>query len=96
MSNSKLHELVEEEAHYSKGLDVFIEEQKQKHKTQEARKINDENEMAPELITETMAKIYEMQKKYAKAIRSYEILTLKYPKKNDFFAARINYLKNLI
>lgn len=96
MSNSRLHELVEEEAHYSKGLDVFIEEQKQKHKPQESLKPKDENEMAPELITETMAKIYEMQKKYSKAIQAYEILTLKYPKKNDFFAARINYLKNII
>ena len=55
-----------------------------------------ENELAPELITETMAKVYEMQKKYTKASRCYEILGLKYPEKNDFFAARINYLKNII
>ena len=91
-----LQELVEEETHYSKGLDKFIEEQIQKHKAPTVRMPVYENELAPELITETMAKVYEMQKKYSKAIRCYEILGLKYPKKNDFFAARINYLKNII
>ena len=91
-----LQELVEDETHYSKGLDKFIEEQIQKHKAPTVRMPVYENELAPELITETMARVYEMQKKYAKAIRCYEILALKYPKKNDFFAARINYLKNII
>ncbi len=91
-----LQELVEEETNYSKGLDKFIEEQIQKHKAPTVRMPVYENELAPELITETMAKVYEMQKKYAKAIRCYEILGLKYPEKNDFFAARINYLKNII
>ncbi len=91
-----LQELVEEETNYSKGLDKFIEEQIQKHKAPTVRMPVYENELAPELITETMAKVYEMQKKYTKAIRCYEILGLKYPEKNDFFAARINYLKNII
>lgn len=91
-----LQELVEEETHYSKGLDKFIEEQIQKHKAPGIKMPAYENELAPELITETMAKVYEMQKKYSKAIRCYEILALKYPEKNDFFAARINYLKNII
>ncbi len=91
-----LQELVEEETNYSKGLDKFIEQQIQKHKAPTVRMPVYENELAPELITETMAKVYEMQKKYAKAIRCYEILGLKYPEKNDFFAARINYLKNII
>lgn len=91
-----LQELVEEETHYSKGLDKFIEEQIQKHKTQIVKKTVSENELDAEIVTETMAKVYEMQKKYSKAIRCYEILALKYPEKNDFFAARINYLKNII
>ena len=91
-----LQELVEEETNYSKGLDKFIEEQIQKHKAPTVRMPVYENELAPELITETMAKVYEMQKKYTKAIRCYEILGLKYPEKNDFFATRINYLKNII
>jgi hypothetical protein len=91
-----LQELVEEETHYSKGLDKFIEEQIQKHKAPAVKMSSYENELAPELITETMAKVYEMQKKYSRAIRCYEILALKYPEKNDFFAARINYLKSII
>ncbi|HRG88895.1 MAG TPA: hypothetical protein PLW44_07765 [Chitinophagales bacterium] len=90
-----LHELVEEETNYSKGLDKFIEEQRLKHRAPAVKPPVAENDIDPDLITETMAKVYEMQKKYAKAIRSYEILGLKYPEKNDFFAARINYLKNI-
>lgn len=90
-----LQELVEEETRYSKGLDEFIEEQIEKHK-QTYIKPADEKDLDPELITETMARVYEMQKKYHKAIRAYEILTLKIPEKSDFFAARISYLKNII
>lgn len=90
-----LHELVEEETNYSKGLDKFIEEQRLKHRAPAIKPPAADGDIDPELITETMAKVYEMQKKYAKAIRSYEILGLKYPEKNDFFAARINYLKNI-
>lgn len=92
----KLQELVEEETNYSKGLDKFIEEQIQKHKPLTAAKPFSENELDPQLVTETMAKVYEMQKKYAKAIDCYKLLALKFPKKNDFFAARINFLQNII
>ena len=48
-----------------------------------------------ELITETLAKIYVNQEKFNKAIKAYEILSLKYPKKSSFFADQINKLKNL-
>ena len=41
--------MIEEETQYSKGLETFIEEQKQKHKPQEAKKSTHETEMAPEL-----------------------------------------------
>lgn len=88
-----LKELVEEETHYSKGLDKFIEEQIEKTKTRPAAK---EKETASEFVTETMAKIYEQQKKYAKAIECYSRLAILHPEKNDFFAARINYLKPLL
>jgi hypothetical protein len=91
-----LQELVEEETNYSKGLDKFIEEQKQKHKAPAHKLEVYDTELAPEFITETMAKVYESQKKYSKAIKCYEMLGLKYPEKNDFFAARINYLKNIV
>ncbi len=93
---SNIPVLVEEETHYSKGLDKFIEEQIQRHRQPEVRTGKSENEISPDMATETMAKVYEGQKKYSKAIRCYEILTLKYPEKSDLFAARINYLKNIL
>ena len=53
------------------------------------------NETSSSIMTETLAKIYLEQKKYAKAIQAYEILILKYPEKSSFFADRINEIKNL-
>jgi hypothetical protein len=91
-----LHGLVKEETNYARGLERFIEEQIQKHKQPEIKKKMPENVLEPELITETMAKVFEMQKKYAKAIEAYEALTLKFPEKSSLFAARINYLKNIL
>ena len=48
-----------------------------------------------ELMTETLAKVLVQQKKYAKAIKAYSILSLKYPEKNSFFVARIENIKQL-
>ena len=48
-----------------------------------------------ELMTETLAKIYFNQKKYIKAIEAYKILSLKYPKKNAFFADQIKKIRKL-
>ena len=53
------------------------------------------NETSSSIMTETLAKIYLEQKKYAKAIQAYEILILKYPEKSSFFADRINDIKIL-
>lgn len=47
------------------------------------------------LMTETLAKVYLEQKKYAKAIQAYEILILKYPEKSVFFADRITEIRSL-
>ena len=47
------------------------------------------------LITETLAQIYINQKKYNKAIKAYNILSLKYPKKSSFFADQIERIKKL-
>jgi tetratricopeptide (TPR) repeat protein len=47
------------------------------------------------LMTETLARVYLEQKKYAKAIQAYEILILKYPEKSSFFANRILDIKIL-
>ena len=47
------------------------------------------------LMTETLARVYLEQKKYARAIQAYQILILKYPEKSSFFADRILDIKNL-
>lgn len=46
-----------------------------------------------ELMTETLAKVFIKQKKYGKALKAYEILCLKYPEKNGFFASQIKEIK---
>ena len=46
-------------------------------------------------ITETLAKIYVQQGNLSKAIKAYETLSLKYPKKRLYFAAQIKSLKKL-
>ncbi len=53
------------------------------------------NEMPSSIMTETLAQIYLEQKKYTKAIQSYDILILKYPEKSSFFADRIKNIKIL-
>ena len=67
----------------------FSEEEKSDSEITIDTKIKDE------LITETLAKIYVTQKKFNKAIKAYDILSLKYPKKSSFFADQINYIKKL-
>jgi len=67
----------------------FSEEEKSDNEITIDTKIKDE------LITETLAKIYVTQKKFNKAIKAYDILSLKYPKKSSFFADQINYIKKL-
>ena len=54
-----------------------------------------DKKLKDELITETLAKIYVNQKKFKKAIKAYEILSLKYPKKSSFFADQIIHIKKL-
>ena len=48
-----------------------------------------------ELMTETLAKVYLQQKKIKKALYAYQILSLKYPEKNSFFADQIKKIKLL-
>jgi len=48
------------------------------------------------LMTETLAGLYEKQGKWEKAIRAYEILKLKYPEKNRYFASKIAELRHLL
>jgi hypothetical protein len=46
------------------------------------------------LVTETLARIYALQGNINKAIRAYEILSLKFPQKSAYFATLIEKLKN--
>jgi hypothetical protein len=48
-----------------------------------------------ELITETLAAIYFQQKNYNKAQQAYQKLSLKYPEKSVYFAARIKEIEVL-
>jgi len=47
-----------------------------------------------DFVTETLAKVYEKQGNIPRAIKIYEQLILKYPKKKNYFAARILELKD--
>ena len=65
------------------------EEQTEKDKTQQ----NDGNN---EILTEIMAGIYIKQGKYENAVKIIRQLSLKYPKKNRYFADQIRFLEKLI
>lgn len=51
--------------------------------------------MGEELVTETLARIYEIQKKTAKAIEAYEILKVRFPEKTEHFNAKIQALREI-
>ena len=48
-----------------------------------------------DLMTETLARIYLEQKNYDKAIKSFKILSLKYPEKSSLFANQIKAIMKL-
>lgn len=73
------------------GLIRTKEEQKFYAPDLKARESLRENE---HLVTETLARIYALQGNVNKAVRAYEILSLKYPQKSAYFASLIQKLKN--
>ena len=79
-------------------IDQFIKNSPKIQFSQEKKsepEIKIDAKIKDELITETLAKIYVTQKKFNKAIKAYEILSLKYPKKSSFFADQIIDIKKL-
>lgn len=58
--------------------------------------IDEDADIDDSYFTETLAKIYIKQQRYAKALEIIKKLSLKYPKKNTYFADQIKYLENLI
>ena len=64
--------------------------------------VEQEMEKLPEIdeddgcFTETLAKIYIKQQRYGKALEIIRRLSLKYPKKNAYFADQIRFLEKLI
>ena len=82
-------------------LDNFLDQGKiiiQEHPDEELQKpqIDNENDGKNEILTETLARIYIKQGKYDSAIEISRRLSLKYPKKNRYFADQIRYLEKLI
>lgn len=67
----------------------------EKEEAELARKARESLSDDMEWVTETLAKIYELQKKYDKAAEAYRMLSLKYPDKKAYFAQRIENLKKL-
>ncbi|MBP5381459.1 MAG: tetratricopeptide repeat protein [Bacteroidaceae bacterium] len=94
-------EPTENEAYGSRVIDDFLTQGKitlQEHPDEELQRPqidNDEGENE-EVLTETLARIYIKQGKYDKALEIIQRLSLKYPRKNRYFADQIRYLEKLI
>ena len=63
---------------------------------EEPENVNSEEDEDDSCFTETLAKIYVKQQRYSKALEIIEKLSLKYPKKNAYFADQIRFLEKLI
>ncbi|MBQ2321166.1 MAG: hypothetical protein II375_01195 [Bacteroidales bacterium] len=62
----------------------------------DAKKIEEESTREnDDILTETLASIYLKQKQYAKAIAIFKKLSLKYPEKSGYFAARISDIEKI-
>ncbi|MBQ8051625.1 MAG: hypothetical protein IJ197_08665 [Bacteroidaceae bacterium] len=82
-------------------LDNFLEQGRitiQEHPDEELQKpqIDTSETATNEIFTETLARIYIKQGKYDKALEIIQRLSLKYPKKNRYFADQIRYLEKII
>lgn len=75
-------------------IEEFLSSQPERGKSQRAeffkpsKAAEDSNRHEFSVISETLANIYEQQGKYALAVKAFDALALKYPKKSSYFAAR--------
>ncbi|MEQ6125204.1 hypothetical protein AAON49_13435 [Pseudotenacibaculum sp. MALMAid0570] len=79
-------------------IDRFIENNPKINPVDKGEKVDidiPKNKVDKSLMTETLAKVYLEQKKFSKAIKAYEILSLKYPEKSGFFADQIKRIRIL-
>ena len=76
---------------FHKRMENEEEESHEKVPVDETTEIEEES-----YFTETLAKIYIKQQRYSKAIEIIKKLSLKYPKKNTYFAGQIKDLEKLI
>lgn len=63
---------------------------------QEIARSNNPSQVVPEMITETMARIYEKQGAYSEAIKAYQILARRMPEKLEFYEKKINEIVEII
>ena len=89
--NSLIDNFLKSEPGKIRGNDIENVQQSE-NRAEIIEKSDTEND---DLITETLATIYFKQKKYEKALDSYKKLSLKYPEKSVYFAARIEEIEKL-
>ncbi|GHT36292.1 hypothetical protein FACS189434_14520 [Bacteroidia bacterium] len=77
-------------------IDAFIEKNPKMAPLPDNIENQQEKPVEEEFFSETLAKIYIKQKKYEKAIKIFEKLSLQYPEKSIYFAPQINFLKIII
>ena len=83
-----------ENEHGGSVLDDSGENEHEERRANESEK--PQNDEENEILTEIMAGIYIKQGKYENAVKIIRQLSLKYPKKNRYFADQIRFLEKLI
>lgn len=81
----------------NKVIENFIEKEPKISKLKEESDfvIKERTDDIWHLMTETLANLYIEQKLYAKAIKAFHVLTEKHPEKEQYFAQKINEIKEL-